>query len=488
MIKQIVFALTALIFLIAGLIGYQWLKYENSDQQTERVQNSTLEVEADLVHKKGMLTITQKVSNLEQDSFLIKLPQNAQSIKCKLKKEGDCTITENSALQRIDVGNGAMVTFSYLLPIDENKRSSWIGNSFVQFFKDDHQEINANFNVTLSEAVNKSITWVSGAVNKGKVDKKHLSYFAWTQNNATIFPLYMTKEKLLRANTYEPNLSIFLLDTKDQNDSFKSFKNWYEKLPEQSGLTIVQSFENKQAYIAPLLVVVPQQLEVNKIEELAIQSFLLYNKKPKTKDIAWVWNLLPSFILERPLGQGKAFEMSKELLENLQPEAKKAFSKWLMERNDSNDGITLKDLDQQLSAASKLDTTFFAENQNQQISLVPLYYLDHRKVFNGNEQLNIDWNPVLRSNKILFPFIQTAEAFNFEVKEFPDSNMYLLSKDGSSWRFYFTKPYYSYNQTNYDLPVPPLELFGDVAYISEQMLEEILKIEVIKRDEVIYLR
>lgn len=486
MIKQIIMGFLTLILIIAGLVGFQWFMFNKGVQQSERIQKTNLEMDAGLVHKKGQLEVTQKVSSLEQDSFLVAVPAGAQSIECTLPNKKKCNFTGESSLQRIDVGNESVVTFKYTLPIDEHKKNIWIEQGFVQFFTDNHQKLKANVRVTITEGVDKSITWLSGAISEAVVNKEYLSYFAWTNNDATAFPLYMTKESLRKVDVYEPNLSLFIA-TGVEAGSFSSFKNWYEQLPKKNGLTIVQS-ETNEVYLAPLLVVVPKNLSIQKVEELAVQAYLLHYKKPITEDIKWTWDVLPSFVLNHSVGQGKALEMSNDLIETLQPETRKKFANWLLMENSSAMEISLDDLDKQLSDFSTFKTLYFNVNKERSKTAVPFYYIDSRKVLYGDHEINVDWNAVIRNNAIYFPFSKTMEGLQFEIKLSPDAHSYSIAKEGENWTFYVNEAKYIHNQQKYATVNPPLEQIGDDIFISEASIEELLKVEVIKREQGIYLR
>ena len=452
MIKRIMILLLFLIFIIAGLTGYQWLLYDKLGKLTERVQTENLEIGAEIVHNKGKLSITQKVSNLGQDNFLVEIPKGAKDFNCIMANGENCETRKESNFLRIVVGSEPLVTLKYLLPIDDGKDEYWNEYAFVQFFSNDQKPLSGNFAVSLLEEVKKSNMWFSGALTEARVDKEHISYFAWTKMDTSIFPLYMLNAQLKEDEKYNPYLSIFTLNT--EHEDF-DINQWFEQLPSNNGLTIVQT-SGDQVYKAPLLVVVPKGYNMDKIEELAIGAYLQNYKKPNPHDIEWIWNVLPSLILDRPVGNGKELEMSKELVENLQPEVKKGFASWLLKQSKNKTGITLADLDKQLSELSSLKTIFFEKNESKNNPFVPLYYIDGRKVFYGDEEINLGWNAVEKKGQILFPFKETLENLGMEEKDFPESNN--------------------------------LDFIDDERYIAENELEERLKIEVIKRIEGIYLR
>ncbi|HHW38268.1 MAG TPA: hypothetical protein GXX18_13690 [Bacillales bacterium] len=476
MVKKILIILVFLLIIIAGLTGYQWLMYDKLGKTTERVQTENLEIEAELVHKDGELSITQTVSKLGQDSFLIEIPRGVKDFECHFGNGENCEIREDSNYYRIPVGSETLITFKYSIPFDEGKNDYWLENGFVQLFSNNETPLFGNFTVTILEDVNKSNRWFSGALSEVHVDKEHISYFAWTKKDTKNFPLYMSKAQLNKIEGFEPHLSLFLLNSTDEEVGFTN--NWHKQLHSRNGLTIVQS-NSEQVYIAPLLVVIPKDYNVEKWEELAIQAYLQNYKKPDTQDIEWVWNVLPSFILDRPTGEGKELEMSKELLENLQPESKNAFASWLLKQNKDNlTGITLADLDKQLSELCSLKVIFFEKNESKNSPFVPLYFIDQRKVFFGNKEVNLKWNAVIKNNDLLFPFQETLEITGFDINVVTELEKYEVMKDEKRWTFSLeegTSP-------------SPLELIGEELYISENGLEKFLNIEVIKRNEGIYLR
>lgn len=452
MVNKVIIFLVFLIIIIAGLTGYQWLMYDKLGKSTERVQIENLEIRAELIHNKGQLSITQNVSNLGQDSFLIEIPKGAKNVECIFANGENCETRKESKYNRIEVGNEPLVTFKYVLPIDEENNEYWIDNGFVQLFSNDQKPLSENFTVSLLEEFNKSNMWFSGALSEVQVDKEYISYFAWTKKDTNVFPLYMSKDQLVKIDKYDPYLSVFALQTEKEDFNIK---HWYEQLPANNGLTIVQT-SGGHLYKAPLLVVIPKGYNLNVFEELAIQAYLLNYRKPNTHDIEWVWNVLPSFVLNRPVGEGKELEMSKELIENLHPEVKNGIASWLLKPNKNKTSITLGDLDKQLSELSSLKTIFFEKNKSKNNPTIPLYYMDRRKVFYGDKEIDLGWNAVEKNKQILFPLRQTLESLGIKEKDFPESN--------------------------------ELDFIGKEMYISETELEEQLKIEVIKRNEGIYLR
>lgn len=470
MIKKIMVLLVFLIIIIAGLIGYQWLMYDKLGKTTERVQIENLEVEAEVVHNEGKLSITQKVSKLGQDSFLIEMPNGAKDFECLFANGETCNTKKESNFNRIEVGNELQLTFRYVLPVEEGENEYWQEDGFVQFFSNDQKPLLENFTVTLLEEVAKTNMWFSGALSEVRVDKEHISYFAWMKKDATVFPLYMSKAQLEKDDRFDPYLSVFTFNAEKED-----LGHWYVQFPSNSGLTIVQSIGNK-IYKAPLLVVIPRGYNTNEIEELAIQAYLLHYKKPKSDKIEWILDVLPSFILERPTGEGKEFEMSKELVENLQTEIKKGFASWLLKPNKSMTGISIEDLDKKLSEIGGFKTIFFEKNESKNDPIIPLYFIDKRTVFYEEKEINLNWNAVEKNNILLFPFRETLENTGFDVKALTERDQFQITKGDKSWTFPLDK------EAN------PLEFIGEDLYISERGLEEFLNIEVIKRDGGIYLR
>ncbi len=473
MIKKIMILFVLLITIIAGLIGYQWLIYDKLGKTTERMQLENLEVEAEVVHKEGKLSITQNVSKLGQDSFLIEMPKGAKDFECLFANGETCDTKKESNFNRVEVGSELQVTFKYILPIAEGENEYWQEDGFVRFFSNDQKPLFGNFTVTLLEEVAKTNMWFAGALREVRVDKEHISYFAWMKKDATVFPLYMSKAQLEKDDKYDPYLSLFTSNTENKDLSFVN--QWYERLPSNNGLTIVQSNGNK-VYKAPLLVVIPRGYNTNAIEEQAIQAYLLHHKKPKSDKIAWILNVLPSFILERPTGAGKEFEMSKELVENLPAEVKKEFASWLLKPNNGMASISIADLDKKLSEIGGFKTIFFEKNENKNKPIIPLYYIDKRNVFYEEKEINLNWNAVEKNKALLFPFGETLENTGFEVKVLPESDKFEIMKLDKRW----TLPLEEKENL--------LEFIGEELYISERGLEEFLKIEVIKRDGGIYLR
>lgn len=386
MIKKIMILFVFLIIFIAGLIGYQWLMYNKLGETTERVQIENLDVKAEVVHNEGKLSITQNVSKLGQDSFLIEIPKGVKDFECLFANGETCETRKESKFNRIEVGSESQVIFNYILPIEEGENEYWRENGFVQFFSNERNPFLANFTVSLVEEVDKTNMWYSGALCEVRVDKEHLSYFAWMKKDATDFPLYMSKVQLEKDDRYDPYLSVFTFNT--ENVEFNG-NHWYEQLPSNNGLTIVKSNGNK-VYKAPLLVVIPRGYNSNAIEELAIQAYFLHYKKPKSDNIAWILDVLPTFILERPTGEGKELEMSKKLIEKLQTEVKKEFALWLLKPNKAMTAISIADLDKKLSELAGLKTIFFEKNENKNNPIIPLYYIDKRNVFYEEKEINLN--------------------------------------------------------------------------------------------------
>ncbi|WP_017753606.1 stalk domain-containing protein [Calidifontibacillus oryziterrae] len=483
MIKRVMIVLFILLVIISSLIGYQWLMYEFQGEQTVKVQEAPIEMIVSIVHKDGKLKITESASNLQQSSFLVKVPLDVEDFQCVFDNEQQCTVKKDGVFYRIDVGNETSLTVTYELPVASNVTSIWLDDWSIKFLSDNDEELLANYNVTLSEEENKTITWAAGAQRRAEVEKENLSYYAWTKNGTSVFPIYMTKSSIEKISEYEPTLSIYALHP----DSFTNIGEWITQLPEQGGLTVIQS-NNDKVYMAPHLVVVPYNLEVKKVEEYIVQSYLLYSKQPETQGIAWVWEVLPAIILDRPVGNKKVYEMSVELIENLSQETKQSFIEWLLSGNDKGELIELVDLDRILSNASHLETDFFEKNGTIDGVTVPLYYYDNRPVYHGNKVISENWRAIERNQSIHFPLLEMMESIGFSVTVFPEDELYLITKGGNSWRFYLNETYFIYNQEDYGLTQKPLERLGDRVFISEKWVEELLRIEVIKRDDGIYLR
>lgn len=483
MVKRVMVALLVLIITITALIGYQWFMYDLRAKDEVKTQKSAIDMDVSIIHKDGLLKIIQTVSNLEQPDFIIKLPANASKMECLLSTDKKCKISEEGSLHRIKVDQHSTLSFSYDLTIPSKVKSVWLEDWSVVFLTEEKQEILANYHVSLSEKEDKTITWVAAALSKAEVDKEHLAYFAWNKNETYAFPLYMTRSLVSKINDFEPKLSLYVSNVENYN----SFGDWLDRLPEQSGLTVVQS-DVEKTYFAPLLLVVSDKMEVENIEELILKSFLLSRKQPKSKEIAWVWDVMPSFILNRPVGNGKVNKISVELLDKLGQESKDSFVKWLLQSNSKTMKLELSDFDDALSKASHKTTDFFTQNGYETEQTVPLFYYDGRSVFQGNKIINYEWSPIERNDIIHFPLVEMLESLDFDVSVLAKDEQYLITKGENSWRLYLNEMHFVYNKEDYGLTDKPLERLGEEVYISENWVEELLRIEVIKRNEGIYLR
>ncbi|WP_102347050.1 stalk domain-containing protein [Bacillus sp. Marseille-P3661] len=482
MIKRVAVLLLMLLVTITGLIGYQWILYKLNNSNLEIAQHTPLDTEIELFHNNEKILIEQKVSNLLQSNFIVKLPHNISDLRCKTANGDNCNLVNEGREHRIYLENKTTVSFTYAILTDSQETAWWFDDWFVQFSNLENEIIPMNFEVMLTEK-NKTTSWVAGASEIAIVEKDHLDYYVWSKQDSSELVLYMTSDSLHDNNEYGPLISIY---SSEQKQDIEGLHNLIDKLSSQFELTIVRSAHD-DVYYSSQLIVVPLETESKKIEELILSVYIKRFKQPYNDDIAWIWDVLPAFILDRPVGTSKVYEMSVELLEHVPSETKESFRKWLLEENVPAIKVNSLDLDHHLKLGTHLSTTFFSKNINQTAPLVPFYYTESRSVFFQNRKLNNDWAPVVRNEEVYFPFEVTLKGLGFNLTVFSKEKLYLLSKSGNSWRFYLDKTYFIYNQEDYGLLKKPLEQFDGEVFISEKWLEQLLKVDVIKRENGIYL-
>lgn len=477
MLKKTLFFLVTLFLIIAGLIGYQWFLYNYSDQAQNPVQLEPLTYNFTVTHKDNNLYIEHKIQNMVQEEYDVSFPNNISDLSCQYPDESECEIN-NEGNQNVFRTNGNQsVTLMYQQFIDSN-RSNFYEDWFIQFLSSELEPLIANIEVKLSEEMNMDTTWVAGAFEEANIQREHLRYFAWQKESTTDLPMYMAPYVLEKDPNFNSNVSFY----KQPSSSINFNTEWVSVLPERAGLTIVNSNED-QTYTAPLLVIGKESLNNRELAELALTTFLL-NRKPPSESINWMWAAFPSLILDYDTGEGKANKISKELL-TLDEGVKEELYKWFMEQ--SSERVTAAEIDEKLSSLMGYRTTFFSENEIKSDPFVPLYFFDQRQIIINDEKKINEWQAVYRQNELFIPINHLSEEFGFEMIEV-SSGAYFLTKGNNSLRFYKNEDYFIYNEENYGLTSTPIKQFGDKVYMTENFIENFLDIEVIKRNDGIYLR
>lgn len=479
MFKRVFGVLVLFAFVIAGLVGYQWFVYQRGETAEAKVQSKPLKYEISILHNQNGLQVEQKIRNIEQQQFLVQLPEGASDVSCFYDSKNECNWTDSKKGKQLNVQGAPQVTFRYKLPLHSNEREHWFEKWFVQFLNNELKPFSADMSVTVSEELNKSTVWAAGAVNKADVKREYLRYFAWEKSNTTRLPLYMTKEPLAKSS--KDKVTEYASVNLPLNLSHK----WTENLPEQTGLTIIATAKGKE-HLAPLLAVLPAGLSQQKMEEKLAYTYFLEAKRPSNDGILWMWKVFPSLAFGEQRAGGKAGEMAAELLKELTKDEKQAFSQWLYTK--STEKISVKELDQALSRVTGKETYFFSDNAEQSEPLAPLYFIEDKDVFFNEKMISQNWRPIHQRGGMYLPLFDVVQAAGFTATELKGEETYLVQKGGNTWRLFLNENYFIFNQEDYGLTSKPLQKVNGKVYMSEKWFEELLQIEIIKRKDGIHLK
>ncbi|OEH93931.1 stalk domain-containing protein [Bacillus solimangrovi] len=474
MLKRIFGMLILFVFIITGLVGYQWLSYQRGESAVVRMQTSPLNYEIKVTHQAGRLKVEQNVQNIQQQQFYVQIPKGSSDVLCEFDSKSKCEWIGDPKSKQLNVEGAPKVTLTYELSLNEEDTSRWLEDWYIKFLDEELQPYAANMSVTVSEETNTAIAWAAGALNLADVKREYLRYFAWEKQNTTSFPLYMSEEPLAKLSNDK------VLSYLSESATYNLNNSWFENLPDYSGLTVVSTTKSN-VKLAPLLVVLPVEINQTDADEEIALAYILDSKRPSTEDITWIWKVFPPLVNQQITVDGKVGQMVEQLQTQLNEEELERFIIWLFEKE--TELVTLQDLDDALSYVTGRQTQFFSINGEISAPLEPLYFVDERDVYFGGKQINQNWHAVYQRGKMYLPLVQVVKAVGFEVTEFEGEETFLVRKGGNTWRLFLNESFFIYNQEDYGLTSKPLEKINGHVYISEKWFEEILRLEIVKRDE-----
>ncbi|WLR52224.1 stalk domain-containing protein [Bacillus tianshenii] len=479
MFKRVLGVLLLFTFLIAGLVGYQWIVYQRGESAEAKEQTIPLRYELSILHNKSGLKVEQTIRNIEQQQFLVQLPEGISDVSCSYDSKSECDWTDSDKGKRLNVQGAPKVTFTYTLPLAPGAVNQWFEKWYVQFLNNELKPYVADMSVTVSEELNKSTVWAAGAVNKADVKRDYLRFYAWEKENATEFPLYMSNEQLAKSSKGK------VLTYTSPNAAFHANGKWVENLPEQTGLTLVTTTQST-THLSPLLAVLPAETAQMDADEKMAYAYFLEAKRPSNEGIRWIWDAFPSLAFNKNVADGKAREMVEELLGQLNKQEKKAFAQWLYAK--SSEKVSVKDLDEALSHVTEKETKFFSSNAEATEPLQPLYFVEERDVYYKGKKISQNWKPIYQKGGLYLPLVDVVEKAGFEVTELEGEDTYIVQKGGNTWRLFLKESYFIFNQEDYGLTSKPLEKVNGRVYMSEKWFEQLLRVEIIKRDDGIHLK
>lgn len=477
MYKQIAIMVFTLITAIISIIGLQW--YIFSLHQTEAPNESSVKISEEVILRyDGMrFQVEQSIFGLNRnEQYDIRLPDHARNVQCKGSDETDCFSKQNLQPSSIHLENVEHVKLLFDYAVEKNKLlDEW------------NAQITARSERVIPESIAVSIVmdkgvpgqWISQAVPE-EMSKEYVKTLSWRKEVTSVIPLYLTEDPI-RTSQLGTNIQVTYDETIPANQ-VNQLHQMLKHLPINKPIKIVFT-KRAETKIGDGFAVVNVK-DANKLDIIASITYLR-DQLAIDMEEEWLYEPFASILVKKPVGTGKAKELSSQLLDVLSEQEQKLFIDELM--NNKKSSFKLQEIDRMISKATGKGTTFFSNLDGQNGNEMMFVLTDNRPIFINEVKYHSEWSPLYFKERLYLPVVEVLKPLGYEVKPLSTEETLLIKKGQSSWRIYSNKDYFVHNEDQYGLFREPVKTIRGRIYLSEDWFEDVLKIDVVKRADGIYI-
>lgn len=459
MVRNTSLVIFPMLLLTILLLTYQWSMYVYGDQSENNI-SETPDVYIEVNHSKDKLIVTQTIKNLSEGSYSYTIPSHAKNIQCELEEGESCLIQD----QKVIVDQNKQLLWTYNIEYDPN---TLVFPDLFLTLKQNNEPVMSDMNIEVIERNKPFSNWMVPANLEAEIQKDYIRYYRWTKPQTNAVPLLHLQEETYQLNQKE-DLYIYtrksigneldgLLDAwKDTslNGAFVVIVN--EELPKTSG----------DGYM-----ILPR------FDEDAIKKSWLSQALKSTHQVEnrWLVSVLTDYFINET-GQGpKSNQIIKTLDKQLSVNEKEQFRKEIFK----SDASTFSEgLDHALHQVVGKPTRFFNQNQNQGDPFIPLYFLENKTLKVSGEEVQVSWQPIMHQHERYYSLAGIARLFDFELVALPSESIYILRKNGESWRFSLNEKTFVHNEEDFGVVTDVLKEIEEEVFIKERYIEELLGIQI----------
>lgn len=460
MVRTFVTSLIILFLATSGMLFWQWNVYSEDREASAKTIPSIAEQHLQVQQDDKLLQVTQTISNLKEGTYKVVNP-----LKVKYEIEN-----HNAQSNTVSVAtNNTSLTFRYSIPFSTTRESKLLTNWGIHL--EGVQTEKTSVEITVSG--NRTGSWAAGATQIGKVKKEYIDYYVF-EHDGPLFPIYFQQGDFQHVKLKD---GPFMYYEETDKPNMNVLSSAFSKYPTLQNSVVILTSKHRELSSNSIIMMnntSDANLLNKKLSNMYLDSILPF----KDQNEKWQQKIISNLAQNTQLGGAKVSAMVQIIKEDLSQEEIQAFVQKVL--NDKKP-LTASDLDQALSEIQTKNTSFFSLNKQEKSSLVPLYYLDKRKIIvNGNQ---IKESLLYQNNDKLLPFTAMLDKAGWEYSVIND--YILLTKDGDSIRLYPNEKVFILNGTDFSVLSSPITIIQNKLYIYEHWLIDIFGASINENEQTI---
>lgn len=456
---------------IGSMLFWQWNAYseQNDIPNKDLVEKGqqVLTVEAKVNH----LQVTQYIKGLTSGKeYRITVPESISEWSCIQTDGNNCDSKDENPSSFIAEDGG--ITIALDIPINQ-KQSSFLINDWMVQLPD--VEI-TDTSIKIIDTVRREGTWITGLPLKGHSELELIDYYVFAGKEDTT-SLFWHSTPLFVNNDQESVVYYLKEEKKGAVPSFESL----QKISQFPNLTVIFTDQYSETN-GKHLMIVPSNIQLEVLERKMIYQYFLTKATHVQLEERWIYDVLTSLWIEKESYVPKGNKLIADLKKNLTNEE---LTQFLMQVIDEPN-LTFQRLDDLLGNLKGKGTHFFTLNKNETTSLVPMYFVDPRKII-IKEQVQKGIEVVYYEENKLFPFMDTMKLLGYDVKALSDQETLLLNKGNNDYRFYMNENIFIYNDEDYGLLENPLIVLNGKVYMESEWIKNLFKVSIEETEDQIKL-
>lgn len=445
------------------LLLFQYQVYSTSLAEDEPSYSYEQEIEVKL--KENKMIIKQHFANLPKEEMDILWPINSENRSCELNTSDGCNrLIED--LSAFAAGETKRQSISFEIPIPEGLVD---GKVFSGLFAKLDQGGVSYTTLHITDALKRGGMWVSGLPMVGTTSLELIDY-SLAYGTGAVTELFWQKDDV--PLIYEDDY-FTIYSAKDIPSEWKEQLGKVH-IPGSEHVSVLLNNNNKinSSRIVTISAGDRPSLERELLHRNVREVYGLGNDQTIIVDV------ISSFLLNQPIGSGKATAMYEALNNYFTSEQ---LAEWnILLENQKNSQLNAERLDQLLEEIFALKTSFFTQNVQEGVEYFPLLFEDLRAVY-INELKQEKISVILKDSKVLYDLEPLLSELGYTL-EVTDDGLY-IQNDKRAFRFPIQEPFYVLNKKRYDTISEPIEKIGSRFYVEETWMIRLFLVEIEKQEK-----
>ncbi len=468
--KRFILPLMLIMFFVCtGILFFQWNGFSKGSAEETTIKE--VDHLFKIIHEGQNFYVTQTIhfNSDHLNPIKINWPKNSTDYKCKMKDGENCLTKENGDFF-IKKGkeNSREVTITYILKKPKTTDYLLLNNWYPTF----SSLSSKSTKIAITEKNLRNGQWISGYEDSSSKKLDFIDYYAFT-GQGTISDLIWLQQSVSK-------------------EDFSNYR-MYSKIPldvnskdlgsnEMNGFVTLILDDNIKPFQSEHLLIYNS---INDKQEIMndINWSLLQQTYSTTDKNGWMKELAASISLKKPIGTNKTHYIYRQLEEGLTKEQFDHFKKILDTKK--NRVVDETELDTILHGITGFSSSFFSEN-SANVDGRPLILKSDKPLQYGGKTIPHS-SYILYQQKELISFKEAIEAMGFEVKQI-QKDIFFVSMDGNTLRFYLNQDYFIYNEENYGLLTKPVKTVGNTIYMDASWFEKLFTVKIDKEANRIQLK